>query len=358
MKRHVITAILSAIVIGFSTGAGSETGDRSWDKQLHELNYLIMRTSAINVINGIGLRKDQARSLKKLSERIMAMDPPVPDMTGSAEPELVKVRNTFIELIGFLKAGKPVPDDLRKRAVMARMKEADIITRSIAGARQAGYAGTGCLECHAPPRYFPKGTIDGTTLEKISPAERKRIDRAHVYGMFGDRGVMELWQVKGAMDEILTAGQRYIMKDFQCCLFPPEGLSDPANIGQAEVSREWLDFFDQARKVPSEKWKNVKYLYLVPIEDYITASVPGIEKKKKKAMMKRAEAIIRQARNMDDVDFELQKETLCRRMASALDPDRALRETPGEREQRRFRTAMFLLFPNNSDLYEQLLRKK
>ena len=48
-----------------------ETGgqDDAWSKRLAELNYLVMKTSAVNIIYGLNLSHTQAARLRDLARR-------------------------------------------------------------------------------------------------------------------------------------------------------------------------------------------------------------------------------------------------------------------------------------------------
>jgi hypothetical protein len=58
---------------------------------------------------------------------------------------------------------------------------------------------------------------------------------------------------------------------------------------------------------------------------------------------------------MDDVDFELQKENLCKKLKSILNVDDLNGETARQREGRQFISAMFLIFPGSTDLYKNII---
>ncbi|MFA5195296.1 MAG: hypothetical protein WC401_05820, partial [Bacteroidales bacterium] len=86
------------------------------------------------------------------------------------------------------------------------------------------------------------------------------------------------------------------------------------------------------------------------LRDILEAKLPGIKKNDKKRMMHSAEAVITDARNMDEIDFELQKENLCVRLSEALNVDILNGEANRQSDERKFIAAMFLLFPGSSDL--------
>jgi len=362
MKLKKTTFFLSVmILLSMITGSSlpgkmNKAYYRSWEKQLNEMNYLIMRTSGVNIINGLALTRSQVKKLQTLEKEVQKTGPPIPDMKGNASTDLVKIRTTYHKLIDYLVKKKPIPEKFKNRITMTRILESDIIKRSVLGAQKRGYSGKSCLKCHASPVDFPRGDITSMKTEHISDEQRRIIDRAHVDGMFGDRGVIKLWNLKSDVDEVLFSGQKYLLKNFKCCLIPPENLSNPTNIGQAFVTDQWLNYFKEARNVPDKEWPNVKQLFIIPIEDLIEATLPGISPGDKKKIIMGVEKIINDARKMDRIDFELQKKSLCLKLRDELNIDTIQRETSEQKDQRQFEAAMFLLFPGNGIFYRKLLK--
>ncbi len=331
--------------------------NKSWEYQLNEMNYLVIRASSINIIYGLYLTRKQAEELKALAKKIESLKLPVPDTKGNTFAGFVDIRKTYVTLIEYLKKQKPIPDSLKNQVLKMRILEAEIIKRTLLGAQKPGYKRKNCMECHAPPDYFPKGDISNKETKAISKKERKEIDLAHVKGLFQEEGTNKLWELKSDVDNILTNGQKYMLKSFRCCLLPPSNLSDPTNIGQAFVTDEWIEYFMEIRKLPEEYWKDYKQLFIIPIEDIIEATLPGIKQKYKKEILKKVDMIIEESRKMDRIDFELQKESLCLRLKDELNVDFLIGETDREKEERQFIAAMFLLFFGSPDIYDEVIKQ-
>jgi len=330
----------------------------SWEKQLNEMNYLIMRTSATNIIYGLNLSREQAVKLRRMAAIIDAAGAPVPDMRGSASPDLVRIRKTYRGLIRALIRKRPISAGLKREVTRMRMLESDIIRRSLLGAR-TGPRGAGCLQCHAPPRAFPRGDVSGTDTTVVSPEMRKQIDLAHVHGLFGKEGTVALWYLKSKVDKTLSGAQRFMLKNFSCCLIPPEHLARPTRIGQAVAAEDWLKFLRDIRKYSARDWRSVRPLYSYPLEHLFEAISPGITLRKKNAAVRRIEKVMEEARGMDSVDFELGKEALVSKIKKEIDI--VARNTVESREQkeiRQFKAAMFLLLPGNTAIYDELLKRK
>lgn len=259
-----ITLILILLLAGVtSSGQRSENTAylNSWVRQLDEMNHLIMKISALNIIYGLSLSKDQVKKLKNLSLQVTSTNPPVPDMKGNANAQLVRIRTYYQKLFRYLSARKKIPEKFQEKIFHMRIQESEIINRSLAGDRR-GLESKRCLKCHVSPLRFPGGNAAALRMKKHSEAERKKIDEAHVIGMFGKAGMIKIWELKKEVDALLTNGQRLQLKNFKCCLIPPENLRNPVNIGQAAATDKWLKYFGEVRAYPEKTWrKSVTFIF-------------------------------------------------------------------------------------------------
>jgi hypothetical protein len=355
----ILPVAMIAIFLSYAFSANTNSSvshDVGWEKQLKEMNYLIIKISSVNIINGLFFTDTQAEKLNKLSSSFQSGDLPSLDTTGNSSFELVNIRRVYIKLLEKLLKKESVSDSLKNQVNAARIVEAEIIKKSLIVAQDPGYSGTGCQQCHASPALFSHYLNSSKELEIISPEKRAEIDKAHSLGLFGEKGMVRLWNMKAAADSILTDGQKYIMKNFRCCLVPPGDLSDPTNIGQAFVSNDWINYFRATRKLSDSDWKKYNSSFILPLDTLLRATLPGIKTSESKIRLRNAEAIIDKARKMDEIDFELQKENLCLKMKEALQLTALTGETIREADTRQFITAMFLLFNGNADLYEKISR--
>ena len=362
LKSLLFTFILLVLLIStaFITKLNQDesfTNMNSWEYQLNEMNYLVLKSSSINVINGLFLTTQQARELKELAKKVESLNISIPDTYGNTFDEFIEIRKTFIHITGLLKSNIPIHDSLRNETFLVRKNETDIIKKSLIGAEMSGYKQGKCIKCHTAPEYFPEGNITNYETSPINDKKRAEIDLAHVKGIFSDEGIQLLWELKSNVDTILTNGQKHILKSFRCCLIPPGNLSNPSNIGQAFVTNEWINYFVSVRSLSDEDWENYKQLYFLPVDDLIEASLPGIKKKYKKEIMNDAEIVIESSRKMDKIDFELQKKSLCLKLQDALNIDFLMGENTRQIEERQFIAAMFLLFPGSTELYDEIIKK-
>lgn len=363
MKKRIIYIVLLTTVTSilfFSSGIPVKRNmhsakNEAWVKQLNEMNYLIVLISSVNIINGLYFSQEQADALNKYSLEFKSTGLPGLDTSASISNDLVKVRRVYVHLLDLLLKKDSIPSDFKKQVYASRIMEAEIIKRSILGAQERGYKDEGCLQCHCIPEYFPKGDVSKKETKSISSEERAAIDKAHTIGLFGESGMLKLWLMKDKTDSVLTDGQKYIMKNFKCCLVPPNDLNDPTNIGQAFVSNEWINYFRAVRKFSDAEWMKYKDLFILPLDTFLRATLPGIQSKKTKEILADAENVVKNARSLDAIDFELQKEALCLKMKEALKSATPQPESAQEADIRKFISAMFLLYPGSDKLYSNIV---
>jgi hypothetical protein len=350
----LLTAALSFLAV-YAGNPAAKNNESLWDKQLNSLNYLVIRTSSINLINGLMLSPEQAEALLVMSRRIESSGLPLPDHQAYASADLIPVAQTFLVLCGLLERGEAITDSLADAVFNVRLKESEIIRLSLLGTMQPSYHGEGCEECHAPPQKFPQNKFLSERLAAVDAEKRRKTDEAHVKALFGEQGTWLLWEMKSRVDSLLTEEQRYVFSSFRCCLLPPEDVSDPGLIGQSFVTNEWIDYFRGIRKISDEYWPYYSHYYIYPLEQLLLARLPSIAPRDKKKLLDKAGKVIEQARSLTKVDFELQKEELCVKLSEALNVDLFNGEAARSGDERKFMAAMFLLFPGSSNMYQRII---
>jgi len=328
-----------------------------WEKQLNSMNYLVMRSSSINLIHGLYLSEEQINKIIPLAKQVEALNIAIPDKTNYYSNELNNIANSYQKLISELIQNSILSEPLKNEVYRARELESEIIKRSLLGAQMPGYNADGCFECHATPDKFPTGSVAGKDTKPITASDRKEIDLAHVKGFFGEEGTLLLWNLRNDVDEILTNEQKYVFKSFRCSLVPQEDVSNPGIFGQSFVTNEWIDYFRKVRNLNDKEWQDYKNLFIIPLDDIILSTLPGIKKKDRKERLDEAELILNDSRKMDGIDFELQKENLCVRLSKALNIDLLNGEAFRSDDDRKFIAAMFLLFPGSNSIYAQQIKK-
>ncbi|MDH3392762.1 MAG: hypothetical protein OEL66_02055 [Desulfobulbaceae bacterium] len=361
--RRIAMILAVALTVSFGNSAPllAETYDQddAWSKRLEELNYLVMKTSAVNIIYGLNLTQEQATRLRALAQQIDKVSPPAPQMTGKEHQESAELRDSFAKLFEHILNGQPISDSLKKEINTKRLREVEIIKKSLVGAKGFTYSGKGCLACHAHPDKFPKGDLAKQNLARKTAAEQDKIDRAHIKGMFGNQGMLKLWEMKSEVDKVLTGTQKYMMRSTQCSLLPPDYLAHPTRIGQAVLTGNWYDFFVKIRAVPDDQWKTYRKLYTrYPFRDMLLAISPGIAPDLRDEIVAQMSDIAQQARNLDSIDYTLKRKELVKRINQEIERATARQvETSQQREARQFKSAMFLLFPGNNRIYNEYIRR-
>jgi hypothetical protein len=334
---------------------GVQQSDTNWSVQLNEMNYLVLRASSINMIYGMHFSREQAEKLKALAEKLAKILPVAPDTHNKVYGGWQEVPGVYKNLVELLQRGDSIPQELKQHVLNVRELEANIIKHSLLGAQKADYTGEGCLKCHAAPEQFPYGDISKMETKTITAGMRREIDQAHVKGLFGEEGMLMLWRVKDTVWDILNNGQRYVIKDFRCCLIPSDLLSDPARIGQAAFTGEWGEYLESVRQLSDENWDIYKPLFLLPLEDIIRATLPGVQQKEVKSRIHKVESVLTATRKLSRLDFAIQKENKVDELRKAISIDALNGEAGRADDDRKFISAMFLLYFGSPQLYDRII---
>lgn len=353
MKQRTITlAVISALALRTLIAA-----EAKWEGQVTEMGYLIMQLSAINAINGLNLSRDQAVKLRAMAKQVEAAGARQPKVDAPFCPKLEGVRKTYHELRDLLVQGRPVPKDLHGRVAKARIAEAAVLRESMATAPLPSERYGRCTSCHPAPRTSPKrkpaqGRAADTRLHDIRHGDKRRIFMAHALGLYGVRGLQRVALSAPKVDTLLSAGQREIMQKFACCLLPPEGLSDPVRAGQAEVSEGAMKVIRAAHDTKPNAWSYVRAVIINQMLKGQQAKTPGMSERDRRKVQEHLIGVLEKARKLSDVEFELEKENLCRDLKTGGAPSE---DKPGH--VRRFMAAYFLLLPGLDEMYTEVTRR-
>lgn len=349
MRRGILAGVLGVAVSVSAFGA-----EMPWDDQLREMCYWIVHLSTINAVNGLNLSREQAVKLQTLARQVESAGARTPVQKGQMHPDFMEVRRTYTELRSLLLRGEDVPGSFEPQVAKARKLETDLLAASLAGGSSAG-SSSSCQRCHAAPSQAAKagGSVSFDVplmgMQANSAAAKQSADYAHLEGMYG-KALPTLRKVAPQTQALLTDGQREIVNKFTCCLIPPKGLSDPVRAGQAAVSEGVLDLLKKVRACPPAYWPTAKEGVLQLLGRGHQMKHPGATDAERKARRDQAAAVLEKARTASDVEFEMNKETLCTELKG--DPVRQ-----ASSEQLAFKTAYFLLSPGSADIYAAVLRR-
>ena len=115
---------------------------------------------------------------------------------------------------------------------------------------------------------------------------------------------------KGRLETVFTDAQKEIIKDFAPCVIPPKNLKDPVRVGQASVNDRFIKELRRLRRVPRSRFHNVldKVLQRHPPKHIIKKHRMTEEEVRKER--ERVRKLLIKVYNMDDTEFELNKEKL------------------------------------------------
>jgi len=166
----------------------------------------------------------------------------------------------------------------------------------------------------------------------------------------------EIVKLELAAEAVLRPGQLEVMDTYKPCLLPPKNLKDPVRVGQASDSTRLARWLEHARGKPQRRVERMierliegEIAHLGPMDDATTEQRRNLLRE-----------TVRQASEMSDVEFALNKDDL----ADAVQPqdrkDELIADIDALRRQRvqPGRTAQFLLNRGFAEVlkvrYEQL----
>ena len=313
-----------------------------WNQQLAYLQYLVLRTSNINLVRSLSLSTKQrilmAHIAKELDKHV-----PLPKPHGRMHNSLIEIVKTFEELERVLLAGEAPSEELIKRVLVSRRKEADIIRK---GLRYWPTAHS-CLRCHSRPKESNKDPEIRPWNDKCRRSQMiiTDMDTMHNKALVGYKGIMYLWAAAEEADKVLNSSQRKLVDDFDCCLLPVEDVANPIRVGQIAANNEAIRALEKTRRVPGLLMFWAKKIVTNHMTRYAEMVNPGLTKEQARIMRRRVRSALYKARRLNRVDFELQKHALARELtdvsfSKALSP-----------QLQRYRRALMLFVPGSAKLY-------
>lgn len=314
---------------------------------LYECGFLLVRCSGINMIRGLGLSRAQLLGLRNISSIIDSVSPP-PVVQICRDSRWGPIQETFLRLERALRSGKPVPDSFRKQVIEVRQEESTLIREGLRFQPRA--VPFSCGRCHGEVEESRWGKIPWIGPLANHPGILRERSLSHAMAPFGIVGYCLVAWYAGQVDAILREPQKRLVSSFSCCLLPPRNMSDPVRIGQADEG-DWeaplLDRIRDASVVTLPFLRFAVKRFLVKRQRLFH---PGLSKREEEAVRTRIDTVIDGARALDDVDYALQKHSLAGGLrGDAANPLLTAAAT-------RFKTAMFLLIPGSTAIYDEVLR--
>lgn len=324
-----------------ATSGAALAGTPTWERELNEMGYLFLHLSNINVVNGLNLTRKQAIELYRLAKQVEAVATPPPTFRAPIGPELGPVRKTFLETRLLLVKAEEVSGELRSRVNAAREAESKAIRKTIRP--KPLRADTRCSSCHMAPTSSP----DHQPM-LVTASNKQLVDRAHMEGLYGRRGIPKLVQLSPRVQAVLSDAQTSVLGSFSCCLVPPEDMSDPTRAGQAEASTKALDLLRRVRGCPDNFWPTLRERVLQRVDQVAAMVRPGSDATHKSAARSGVATALDRARAASDVEFELEKEALTKALRAAIMPEQATGP---------HKAAYFLMIPGASKVYAAYIKR-
>lgn len=285
-SHHVLTfsvCMVAVVAIRGSAAAPLMIMDPA-DPRPHEVHALHDEISLANLVRGLNLTGDQLDQLADLARRA---DEARSGYAADAEPLLVEMKESYAELRDHLlgSEGEP-PEDVAKRARRAQ-----------------------------------------------DSFQEMRLDVRR------DMAALE-HEARDVLDE----GQAQIIEEFQPCLIPPQDLSSPARVGQSGVSTHLVDLLDGVRDLPPATYERRKERMLDRAVEFLELHTGPLTEEAADAERSRVEAIVEEARAMDDLTWAVEGEALATRFKAPITP---AHPTPGL-DRDLTRVGEFLLAPGAS----------
>jgi len=119
---------------------------------------------------------------------------------------------------------------------------------------------------------------------------------------------------------VLDDGQAQIVEEFQPCLFPPEDLSSPSRVGQSDSPAHLVELLGNIRQLPPTTYERRKDRMLDHGIEFLERHKGPLTEDAVAAERARIEAIIEEARAMDDLTWAVEGEAVASRLKAPLDP--------------------------------------
>jgi len=340
-----------ALAAGLSQAApplATDRGTASWDEQLRQPLYVLYQLSTINVINGLDLTHEQVVRLRALAREVERLSPPPPSLDPKRAGPFAPVIAVNLDLRDTLLRGETPSESLRNKVMGARLTEVGLIRRSLLAEWNAKPQGS-CTQCHVRPEEN-LGQRPGASLLDAARFNEKEQLRAHMDLVVGKKTMGAVWWRMNQVDTILTDYQKAAFEGFSCCLLPPDLSGGALKIGQAENPSKMMEVLDEVRSASEREWPVVNNRILSGLTARDRVLHPRRSPREEQNGAERLAAVLQRARDMNEVDFMINKNQLC----SDLEPARPKTSNP---PLLRFKTAFFLLLPGSLHAYDAYLER-
>jgi hypothetical protein len=121
-------------------------------------------------------------------------------------------------------------------------------------------------------------------------------------------------------------------------------------VGQAEINAKMLKLLKDVRGYSDRKWKKSKPIILAIMGRSVVLKRPDASQREIREHSEKVGEVLEEARGMEDVDFELSKDELAKKLSDPL-PEMTKKTAA-------FQAAFFLIGPGSADIYDVVLARK
>ncbi len=252
---------------GEKTKAEGKAADETVEVKIKKLRD---RLSFINLLNGLYMTKSQLEKLVQYNKEVKKI---IDDKTKEMEEFRRNELKTLEELERVISEQKTIPKDLEARV----------------------------------------GKIDAA-LHRI----RKEMSETIVL------------KYKPKIEAVFRDGQKAVIEDFEPCAIPPQDLKDPVRVGQASDSARVIELMRKVRAAPRRAFDKHLDKLIDMAAEHVAEHYNLTEEEQEKQRKKYRKLFIK-IYEMEDVEFELEKEELARELnwegkARAKELDKELRK--------------------------------
>jgi hypothetical protein len=271
MKTTACIVLVFGLAAGFGAGYAlaedCEEAPRPGDPA--NIKKLKVDINVLNLMNGLHLSVDQveailagAREVEKLRSELLpsrGRETSLPEAEARALCEILK------EIKALYRRGEE-PDP----ALLKRFRE-------------------GWLKAHRSARK-PRKKIDGAEYNRRLKAVENRVL------------------------SLLSDSQREVLADYKPCLIPPKNLRDPVRVGQVKSFQVQEKFLENIRRIPADRWKKLGRLIIDKALSRWEKRHGLLEPDERRKEIEKALSVVTEARALGDVDFQIRKSDLAKKI--------------------------------------------
>ncbi|NCC51911.1 MAG: hypothetical protein EOM20_11940 [Spartobacteria bacterium] len=202
--------------------------------------------------------------------------------------------------------------------------------------------------------------IRGADVRPQTADERNFHQARQTFNRLNDEYRERIRDLAHDANALLTPAQQATMGSFEPCFIPAEDFKNPVRVGQARNdTRFGENILDRLRKVPDERLGVATDRAVERITDYVMqqghiAYSEGARANKRSEIEQRLKAMLPPLREMNDVDYELEKATLVNQIIVV--PQRSAPD-PNDPTGTLTKIRLYLLNPGILDVVEARAKK-